>query len=289
MFRMRSVIENLTNKKFFVFLIISVIIIEVIIYAFSDNVSQKYLISNHKNISKNEERILPKNNLSEYVEIIDSCSPYFEGVCVNARSGPSVNASVLMKLRNGLVLKVGEKIDLNGEIWYKIVFDEWLRYDDRMSKEFYVFGKYVKPFLNEGVKELAKDTNYSNNKSAKKIIIDRGDQKLYAYENGALVKTENISTGIDISPTPRGVFHVYKKTPSRYMQGPIEGINEKYYDLPGVPWNLYFTEEGAVIHGAYWHDNFGKQWSSGCVNLPSEKAKELYGWADLGTEVVVQD
>jgi lipoprotein-anchoring transpeptidase ErfK/SrfK len=100
---------------------------------------------------------------------------------------------------------------------------------------------------------------------------------------------EKISTGLEISPTPRGIFHIYKKTPTRYMQGPIIGISEKYYDLPGVPWNLYFTEQGAIIHGAYWHNNFGKQWSSGCVNMLPEKAKELYMWADLGTEVTVKD
>jgi lipoprotein-anchoring transpeptidase ErfK/SrfK len=73
------------------------------------------------------------------------------------------------------------------------------------------------------------------------------------------------------------------------MQGPIEGISTQYYDLPGVPWDLYFTNEGAVFHGAYWHDEFGKVHSNGCVNLPVAKAKELYAWADLGTQVVVRD
>ena len=44
-----------------------------------------------------------------------------------------------------------------------------------------------------------------------------------------------------------------------------------------------------MIHGAYWHDNFGKKWSSGCVNLDPEKAKELYMWAEIGMEVTVRD
>ena len=73
------------------------------------------------------------------------------------------------------------------------------------------------------------------------------------------------------------------------MQGPLPGISDQYYDLPGVPWNLYFTEQGAVIHGAYWHDHFGERWSHGCVNLPAEVAHKLYEWADLGTPVIVQD
>ena len=85
------------------------------------------------------------------------------------------------------------------------------------------------------------------------------------------------------------VVPIYKKTPSRYMQGPIDGITDQYYDLPGVPWDLYFTSGGAAIHGTYWHENFGKQSSHGCVNLPVEKAKELYSWAEVGTRVTVQD
>ncbi|MCR4306356.1 MAG: L,D-transpeptidase, partial [Candidatus Yonathbacteria bacterium] len=90
-------------------------------------------------------------------------------------------------------------------------------------------------------------------------------------------------------PTPRGTFTIFKKTPSRYMQGPIPDIADQYYDLPGVPWNLYFTHEGAVIHGAYWHDSFGSAYSHGCVNLPPEQARKLYNWADLGTGVIVKD
>jgi len=52
---------------------------------------------------------------------------------------------------------------------------------------------------------------------------------------------------------------------------------------------MYFTEAGGAIHGAYWHDKFGKQWSHGCVNLPPEKAEVLYHWAELGTAVTVRD
>jgi lipoprotein-anchoring transpeptidase ErfK/SrfK len=73
------------------------------------------------------------------------------------------------------------------------------------------------------------------------------------------------------------------------MQGPLPGISEQYYDLPGVPWNLYFTQEGGAIHGAYWHDKFGEEWSHGCVNLPLDSARTLYQWADIGTSVYVHD
>jgi lipoprotein-anchoring transpeptidase ErfK/SrfK len=120
-------------------------------------------------------------------------------------------------------------------------------------------------------------------------VVDVSEEMLYAYDGDTLFMKEAISTGLEFTPTPLGTFEVFKKTPSRYMQGPIPGVSDQVYDLPGVPWNLYFTDGGAVIHGAYWHNNFGKPWSHGCVNLPPQKAKELYKWAVVGTTITVQE
>ena len=73
------------------------------------------------------------------------------------------------------------------------------------------------------------------------------------------------------------------------MQGPIPGVSGHYYDLPGVPWDMYFTYQGAAIHGTYWHENFGRPASNGCVNLPVPEARKLYTWAEVGALVIVQD
>jgi lipoprotein-anchoring transpeptidase ErfK/SrfK len=121
----------------------------------------------------------------------------------------------------------------------------------------------------------------------KRIVVDVSKETLSAYDGDTLFMQESISTGLDDTPTPFGTFSIYKKTPSRYMQGPIPGVSDQVYDLPGVPWNLYFTVDGAVIHGAYWHNHFGEPWSHGCVNLSPQNAKKLYDWADVGIPVVV--
>lgn len=63
------------------------------------------------------------------------------------------------------------------------------------------------------------------------------------------------------------------------MQGPIPGLSDQYYDLPGVPWDLYFTSDGGAIHGAYWHNNFGTPMSHGCVNEPLANAEQIFAWA----------
>ncbi len=249
---------------------------------------EAYIVSTTTGTSTVETETLPvKQVLFEYVKIVDSCGVHFGGVCVNARSGPGTDYPVVTKLRNDIILKVDGKVEREGQSWFRIVFDEWLRYPERVGGDWYVSAEYVEVLLDEGAKN---SWEHGNATTSKEIIVDRSDQKLYAYDNGELFMETDISTGLELSPTPRGTFTVFKKTPSRYMQGPIPGIvGSDYYDLPGVPWNLYFTEGGAVIHGAYWHDSFGSRYSHGCVNLPPEEAKKLYEWTPLGTTVIVRD
>jgi hypothetical protein len=223
----------------------------------------------------------------EYIKIIDSCGPYFESPCVNVRSGPGVEYPIVSHLRTGLVLKTSGSVEQDGRIWHKIAFDDWVWYPERVTSDWFVSSDFADSFYDDG--EIILKENSGAEISSKRIIVDRSMQMLYAYDGDDLFMEEPISTGLEFTPTPRGIFKVYKKTPSRYMQGPLPGISDQYYDLPGVPWNLYFTEQGGVIHGAYWHDKFGQPWSHGCVNLTPEKAEELYRWADIGTRVVVRD
>ena len=223
-----------------------------------------------------------------YVQIINGCGPYYTTeICVNMRSGPGTNYPVVGRLRTGVVLKVEKSTTIeNGHAWYKIIFDGEVLYPERVTGNWYIAADptSVLALNNTGDEFL----DASTTPTKKRIVVDISKEMLYAYDGDTLFMQEAISTGLDGTPTPRGDFKVFKKTPSRYMQGPIKGVSDQVYDLPGVPWNLYFTQDGAVIHGAYWHDHFGKPWSHGCVNLPTEVAKKLYLWADVGTLVHVQ-
>ncbi len=233
--------------------------------------------------------ILPiENVLFEYVEVTDGCGPHFEGDCLLVRSGPGNDYKVISRLRNGIILKVGGKVENDGIVWYKIIFDEWLLYPERVKGDWYIASDYVQILYDEGDQTIW-ENDYATNTN-KKIIVDRTEQKLYAYEGDTLFMEIAISTGLELTPTPQGTFTIFKKTPSRYMQGPLPNLSDKQvYDLPGVPWNLYFTHGGAVIHGAYWHNSFGSRYSHGCVNLSPENARKIYNWAELGTKVIVKN
>jgi lipoprotein-anchoring transpeptidase ErfK/SrfK len=45
-----------------------------------------------------------------------------------------------------------------------------------------------------------------------------------------------------------------------------------------VPWVLYIKESGISFHGTYWHNDFGRPRSHGCINLTPQAARWLYRW-----------
>ncbi len=238
---------------------------------------------------KQQEATSTEPMLPRYIEMVNGCDWSFLGICTNMRSGPGTEYPVVRQLRNGMVLKVADMATATGDglTWYKIGFEGQIRYPERLTEDWYVAATdHVRLFQNEGILITAAGVNVS---STKRIMIYRSTEMLYAYDGGTLFMKQPISAGLEFTPTPRGVFSVYKKMPTSYMQGPIPDISDQYYDLPGVPWDLYFTYQGGAIHGAYWHNSFGEPRSHGCVNLPPEQAHALYLWADLGTPVIVQD
>ncbi len=115
--------------------------------------------------------------------------------------------------------------------------------------------------------------------TGKQIIIDLSEQRLYAYEDGQLLRQFVVSTGLPATPTVAGDFEVYIKYTSQHMTGPD-------YDLPGVPWVMYFYKDYG-IHGTYWHNNFGQPMSHGCINMRTSEAEWLFNWAPMGTPVRV--
>jgi lipoprotein-anchoring transpeptidase ErfK/SrfK len=116
--------------------------------------------------------------------------------------------------------------------------------------------------------------------TGKQIVVDLSDQRAFAYENGQLLRSFVVSTGLPATPTVQGDYRVYLKYNAQRMTGPG-------YDLPGVPWVMYFYQ-GYSFHGTYWHNNFGNPMSHGCVNMRTPEAEWLYNWAPIGTPVHVQ-
>lgn len=104
------------------------------------------------------------------------------------------------------------------------------------------------------------------------IDVDLSEQVLVAYEGEVEVFRAIVSTGAPSTPTPKGRWRIFHKLLSQTMTGPG-------YRQPNVPHVMYFY--GAYsIHGAYWHNDFGRARSHGCINMRLEDAKWLFEWAD---------
>jgi hypothetical protein len=48
--------------------------------------------------------------------------------------------------------------------------------------------------------------------------------------------------------------------------------------LPGVAFPSYFTWSGIAVHGTYWHNDFGRPKSHGCVNVSNQAAQFVFRW-----------
>lgn len=115
--------------------------------------------------------------------------------------------------------------------------------------------------------------------SGRWIDINLSQQRLTAYQGQTAMLSVLISSGVAGKRTPTGTFAVRTKIFSQTMSGPG-------YRLPGVPYVMYFAGANA-IHGTYWHNNFGRPMSHGCVNMRTSEAAWLYNWARVGTPVKV--
>lgn len=112
------------------------------------------------------------------------------------------------------------------------------------------------------------------------IIVDLSEQRLYAYEGGSLLRTFLVSTGLHGMDTRAGNFRISQKIYSKLYSGP------DYY-LPNTLWNMRF-DGSRLLHGAYWHNNFGTRMSHGCINIAYQNAEWLYNSTPMGTQVVVR-
>ncbi|MBZ5710785.1 L,D-transpeptidase [Nannocystis pusilla] len=105
------------------------------------------------------------------------------------------------------------------------------------------------------------------------LDVELGQQTLAVMRGQSPVFVTLISSGAGGTGTPLGLFRIYEKLAVSPMRsGP--NAEDPYY-VDGVPWVQYFHRRYA-LHASYWHDDFGKRRSHGCVNLSPKDAARVY-------------
>ncbi len=109
------------------------------------------------------------------------------------------------------------------------------------------------------------------------IDIDIDQQVLVAYEGPWPIFATLVSTGRDSrqSETPVGVFQIWAKLEYSDMDDIERTDVEKNYSIQDVPW-VQFFKGSYGFHAAFWHDDFGRRRSHGCINLSPADARYLF-------------
>lgn len=122
------------------------------------------------------------------------------------------------------------------------------------------------------------------------IEIDLSRQSVWAYTNGsllveALCVTGNVQEGYN---TPTGVFFLIEKA---------RNVDLKGYNKDGSMYSSFVNYwmrfyRGYGLHDALWRSNFGgniylTNGSHGCINLPFEKAEQIYAVIDSTMPIII--
>lgn len=198
----------------------------------------------------------------------------------NVRSGPGRDQKIIKGWWAGRrVLLYQGVTDSAGELWYRVSeppeAPQWVHSSliNKVAQVKYDGAKYP----------------------GKWIGINLTQQIVTAYVDGTPVKVTLASTGTIMTlkngtkqdnRTEVGVWKIYYRLPKQDMDGGSLATGD-YYNLKDVPFPQYFHNSGEALHGTYWHDDFGRPHSHGCVNLSTPMSEWFYGWAKVGTVVWV--
>lgn len=197
----------------------------------------------------------------------------------DARAAADPNAEIVYRLYYSAVFKIDRiAADANGGMWYHV--------EDDQNSNFWAEGQHVRVVQSDEIALI------SPNVADKRIVADVEANWLSAFEGKTEVFRTRIASGATFfepdgtqraALTPGGVHPIWSKRLSRHMTG---GTATNGYDLPGVGWVSYFAGGGASIHSTYWHNDYGRPRSHGCLNCTPEAAKWLFRWTTPEVEYI---
>ncbi len=128
----------------------------------------------------------------------------------------------------------------------------------------------------------------------KVILVRTGENKLYLYENGEIVKEWPVATGEAAFPTPTGIWQIVSKQvgPTWINPGSDWAKNMPATIGPG-PNNplgshaLALNASGILIHATSDTASIGYSASHGCIRMNTADEIDLFGRVSTGTRVAI--
>lgn len=121
--------------------------------------------------------------------------------------------------------------------------------------------------------------------------VDLSNQKAYFIKDGQVVLSSDVVTGNPNrgNATPQGTYTLSYKTRNAVLRGEKRPDGTYSYESPVAYWMPF--NGGIGFHDATWQSSFGgsrykSHGSHGCINMPKQKAKEMYDLISDGTPVI---
>ena len=112
-------------------------------------------------------------------------------------------------------------------------------------------------------------------KGALVITADLAAQVLSVFRDGHEIGAAAILYGADAKPTPLGIYPITEKDADH---------RSNIYGGAPMPYMLRLTNDGVAIHASDVQDGY---MTHGCIGVPKEFARKLFGVARLGDRVIV--
>ncbi|HEV7465850.1 MAG TPA: L,D-transpeptidase [Candidatus Dormibacteraeota bacterium] len=127
------------------------------------------------------------------------------------------------------------------------------------------------------------------------IALDLTAQEIVFYDNGCAVRAAPVTTGRPALPTPTGTFSLFAKFSPYVFHSPWPPGSPYWYPTSPVGYAMEFAQGGYFLHDAPWEPDSqygpgsqnGSGASHGCVHIPAPDMAWAYGWASLGTPVII--
>lgn len=167
--------------------------------------------------------------------------------------------------RHTVVRLTGERVNVNGGIYDETDEGWWMKSNE---------GSRTNP--SDVPKDLAAGEKWIDvNLTTQTLVLFEGDKPVYATAVSTGKKNEQDKEKDHRTPT--GTWRIREKHIAATMDGDV--ASDGPYSIEDVPWIMYFNGSYA-LHGAFWHNNFGRVQSHGCVNLAPQDAKAIFAWTE---------
>ncbi|MBK6516835.1 MAG: L,D-transpeptidase [Polyangiaceae bacterium] len=113
------------------------------------------------------------------------------------------------------------------------------------------------------------------NLSRRTLVLFEGDKPVYAALVSPGKRSKNKKKN---HATPTGAWRIREKHIATTMDGD-GAAGDLPYSIEDVPYVAYFKGSYA-LHAAFWHNNFGREMSHGCVNLAPIDARTVFDFVE---------